>query len=119
MVIIEHPASVTGRAFYSLYLHLQSPPVAGEHVARGAPLGRIGATGRATGCHLHLEVRYFRPRVSRLWQHIYGPGDQRASPHFRESWEDPVAFLAELERERQAADHRDPRRRRPGSADPS
>jgi hypothetical protein len=104
MLIVEHSASATERAFYSLYLHLQAPPVAGERVARGAELGRVGATGRATGCHLHLEVRYFRDRVSPQWQHIYGPGDQRASPHFQESWEDPVAFvIARLERRRQAA----------------
>jgi murein DD-endopeptidase MepM/ murein hydrolase activator NlpD len=96
MVIVEHPASVTGRVFYSLYLHLQSPPKAGERVARGEELGRVGATGRATGCHLHLEVRYFRDRVSPRWKHIYGPGDQRESPHFRDNWEDPVAFIARL-----------------------
>jgi murein DD-endopeptidase MepM/ murein hydrolase activator NlpD len=104
MVILKHPESITGRVFYSLYLHLQAPPVPAEHVARGEELGRVGATGRATGCHLHLEVRYFRDRVSSLWKNIYGPGDQRTSRHFRENWEDPVTFAARLERERQAAD---------------
>jgi murein DD-endopeptidase MepM/ murein hydrolase activator NlpD len=99
MVIVEHPVSLTGRVFYTLYLHLQSPPVWAEHVARGAELGRVGETGRATGCHLHLEVRYFRDRVSSLWQTIYGPSDQRASRHFRENWEEPVSFLARLERD--------------------
>jgi murein DD-endopeptidase MepM/ murein hydrolase activator NlpD len=108
MAIVEHPASVTGRTFYSLYLHLEAPPVAGEHVERGARLGRVGATGRATGCHLHLEVRYFRARVSPVWKHIYGPGDQRTSPHFREKWEDPVAFVAQLEGRRQGLRSRGP-----------
>jgi murein DD-endopeptidase MepM/ murein hydrolase activator NlpD len=98
MVIVEHPGSITGRVFYSLYLHLQSPPPAAERVARGDELGRVGATGRATGCHLHLEVRYFRDRVSPRWEHIYGPGDQRASRYFQQHWEDPVAFVARLER---------------------
>jgi murein DD-endopeptidase MepM/ murein hydrolase activator NlpD len=100
MVIVEHPASLTGRVFYSLYLHLQGPPVATELVARGEELGRVGATGRATGCHVHFEVRYFPARVSPLWRNIYGPGDQRTSEHLRKYWEDPVAFIARLERER-------------------
>jgi murein DD-endopeptidase MepM/ murein hydrolase activator NlpD len=104
MVIVEHPASATGRVFYSLYLHLQSAPVPAEHVGRGAVLGRIGATGQATGCHLHFEVRCFRERVSAMWRNIYGPGDQRASRHFRVNWEEPVAFVARLERERHMAD---------------
>jgi murein DD-endopeptidase MepM/ murein hydrolase activator NlpD len=103
MVIVEHPATVTGRVFYTLYLHLQSPPVQAGHITQGAELGQVGATGRATGCHLHFEVRYFRDRVSRLWGNIYGPGDQRASRHFQENWEDPVTFLARLEREHPAA----------------
>jgi murein DD-endopeptidase MepM/ murein hydrolase activator NlpD len=100
MVIVEHPASLTGRVFYTLYLHLESPPVRAERVERGDEVGRVGATGRATGCHVHLEVRYFPDRVSPLWQHIYGPGDQRQATHFRENWADPVSFLAGLDRER-------------------
>jgi murein DD-endopeptidase MepM/ murein hydrolase activator NlpD len=104
MAIVEHPASITGRVFYSLYLHLQAPPVAETRVSRGGELGRVGATGRATGCHLHFEVRYFRRRVSALWQNIYGPGDQRGSEYLRDNWEDPVAFIARLERERRTAD---------------
>jgi murein DD-endopeptidase MepM/ murein hydrolase activator NlpD len=100
MVILEHPASLTGRVFYTLYLHLESPPGRAERVERGEELGRVGATGRATGCHVHLEVRYFRDRVSPVWRHIYGPGDQRGSRHFREEWADPVTFLAGLEQDR-------------------
>ena len=103
MMIMEHPATLTGRRFYTLYLHLQSPPVHAEHIADGAELGRVGATGRATGCHLHFEVRYFRDRVSPLWKNIYGPGDQRASRPFHENWADPVTFLARLPRKHPAA----------------
>jgi murein DD-endopeptidase MepM/ murein hydrolase activator NlpD len=103
MLIVQHPATLTDRVFYTLYLHLQAPPVQAERVERGAELGQVGATGRATGCHLHLEVRYFRDRVSPIWGNIYGPGDQRASRHFHENWEDPVTFLARLAREHPTA----------------
>jgi murein DD-endopeptidase MepM/ murein hydrolase activator NlpD len=119
MAIVEHPASVTGRVFYSLYLHLQSPPRADEQIARGDEVGRVGATGRATGCHLHLEVRYFRDRVSRRWNHIYGPGDQRDSLHFRQNWEDPVGFLTRLPSERRTADPRRPGPDEPDAPNPS
>jgi murein DD-endopeptidase MepM/ murein hydrolase activator NlpD len=108
MVILEHSSSVVGRVFYSLHLHLPSPPILAETVARGETLGRVGATGHATGCHLHFEVRYFKDRVNDLWQNIYGPGDQRTARHFRENWEDPVAFIARLERLRQTADPHNP-----------
>ncbi len=116
MVILEHATSVVGRVFYSLHLHLQSPPVLAETVARGEELGRVGATGRATGCHLHLEVRYFPDRVSHLWRNIYGPGDQRTARHFRENWEDPVSFIARLERQRQISGSSSPPRQGQKSA---
>lgn len=98
MVIVEHPASLVGRIFYSLYLHLQSPPEAIHRVARGEDLGRVGATGHATGCHVHFEIRHFRNRVSPLWGNIYAPGDQHEARYVRDNWEDPVTFIAHLER---------------------
>jgi murein DD-endopeptidase MepM/ murein hydrolase activator NlpD len=98
MLILEHPAAATGRVHYSLYLHLKSPPLPAEEVARGDEVGQVGATGHATGCHLHLEVRYFRDRVSPRWKNIYGPGDQRGARYLLENWEDPVTFIARLER---------------------
>ena len=58
MVILEHPASIVGRMLYSLHLNLQSPPILAATVARGEELSP-GATGHATGCLRHLEVRYF------------------------------------------------------------
>jgi len=39
------------------YYHLQSLTVAaGREVKKGDIIGYEGATGKATGCHLHFEV---------------------------------------------------------------
>lgn len=47
-----------GYGFSTLYGHLQSIDIAeGARVERGAPIGKVGSTGRSTGPHLHYEVR--------------------------------------------------------------
>jgi murein DD-endopeptidase MepM/ murein hydrolase activator NlpD len=53
MVEIDH-----GNGLATRYAHLSSIEVVpGQTVGFGTVLGRIGATGRATGPHLHYEVR--------------------------------------------------------------
>ncbi|HIJ63033.1 MAG TPA: M23 family metallopeptidase, partial [Rhodospirillaceae bacterium] len=47
-----------GQRVTTLYAHLLRLSVhRGQWVAAGAPLGRVGRSGRATGPHLHYEVR--------------------------------------------------------------
>jgi murein DD-endopeptidase MepM/ murein hydrolase activator NlpD len=46
-----------GSGLYTTYNHMSSVSVArGQHVGRGQRVGRMGATGFATGSHLHFEV---------------------------------------------------------------
>jgi murein DD-endopeptidase MepM/ murein hydrolase activator NlpD len=46
-----------GSGLYTTYNHMSSVSVArGQHVSRGQRVGRMGATGFATGSHLHFEV---------------------------------------------------------------
>jgi murein DD-endopeptidase MepM/ murein hydrolase activator NlpD len=52
-VVIDHDHDVR-----TLYGHLSAIYVrAGQKVVRGNPVGAVGASGRATGVHLHYEVR--------------------------------------------------------------
>lgn len=53
MVEVDHGSGLTTR-----YAHMgQIGVVEGQPVTRGSVLGLVGATGRATGPHLHYEVR--------------------------------------------------------------
>jgi murein DD-endopeptidase MepM/ murein hydrolase activator NlpD len=53
MIIIKHPGNIT-----TVYAHNSRNLVQkGSQVKRGQMIARIGKTGRATGPHLHFEVR--------------------------------------------------------------
>jgi len=57
-VILDH-----GQGLFSLYMHLSKINVQeGDQIASGQPLGLSGGTGRVTGPHLHIAVR---------WQGVY------------------------------------------------
>jgi murein DD-endopeptidase MepM/ murein hydrolase activator NlpD len=59
-VIIDH-----GLGIYSLYGHLSAIDVAvGDDIKVGAVLGKVGATGRVTGPHLHWGVTVNKARVN-------------------------------------------------------
>jgi murein DD-endopeptidase MepM/ murein hydrolase activator NlpD len=46
-----------GSGLYTTYNHMSSVSIGrGQHVGRGQRVGRMGATGFATGSHLHFEV---------------------------------------------------------------
>jgi murein DD-endopeptidase MepM/ murein hydrolase activator NlpD len=56
--VIDH-----GQGLLTLYLHLSEFAVKeGDHVKRGQQIGLSGGSGRASGPHLHIAVR---------WQGIY------------------------------------------------
>jgi len=52
MILIDH-----GEGVESLYGHLSSTRVReGQRVRAGQVIGRQGATGKAVGAHLHIEI---------------------------------------------------------------
>ena len=59
-VIIDH-----GVGLFSMYFHLSEVDVqTGQSLDKGTILGKVGATGRATGPHLHWGIRLNGARVN-------------------------------------------------------
>jgi len=58
-VFIDH-----GDGLISMYFHLSELTVQkGQDVKKGEPLGLVGSTGRVTGPHLHLGIRWHGARI--------------------------------------------------------
>jgi len=67
LVILDH-----GMGLSSAFLHLSSASVrVGQIVRQGEPIGRVGATGRATGPHLHWSLVWNGARLDP--QAVAGP----------------------------------------------
>jgi murein DD-endopeptidase MepM/ murein hydrolase activator NlpD len=61
-VVIDH-----GYGIYTMYAHLSAIEAqVGETVAAGAEIGKVGATGRVTGPHLHWGLTIQHARVNGL-----------------------------------------------------
>ncbi|SLN33076.1 M23 family metallopeptidase [Oceanibacterium hippocampi] len=58
-VMIDHGYGIT-----TVYSHLSAVDVAvGDMLRRGDPIGKVGATGRATGAHLDWRINWFGERL--------------------------------------------------------
>jgi murein DD-endopeptidase MepM/ murein hydrolase activator NlpD len=78
MVRVRHPAG-----YESYYLHLSAfgPGIrAGVRVEQGQTVGRVGATGLATGPHLHYGLKRDGVFVNPLREHLNQPPGEPVSP---------------------------------------
>jgi murein DD-endopeptidase MepM/ murein hydrolase activator NlpD len=72
-IAIRHDFGYGGKVLYTVYAHLASAMTwLGQRVQTGDQIGTVGATGHASGPHLHFEVRlgandYFSTRNPELW----------------------------------------------------
>lgn len=61
-IVVDH-----GLGLYSMYFHLSETAVhVGDRVVKGQVIGKVGATGRVSGPHLHWGVRLLGARVNPL-----------------------------------------------------
>lgn len=62
LIVIEHNSD-----WATLYAHLNKISVKeGQIIEQGEKIGEMGRTGKATGVHLHFEMRHFRQPVNPL-----------------------------------------------------
>ncbi len=89
--------------YETAYLHLSSfgPGVrAGVHVSQGQLIGRVGATGLATGAHLHYELKKNGAHVNPAVEHRkLPPGDPVPASQMDEFKRVRDAAMASLESE--------------------
>ncbi len=58
-VFIDHGDGLISMSFHFSEILVKE----GDEVKRGDPIGRVGATGRVTGPHLHFALRWHGARV--------------------------------------------------------
>jgi murein DD-endopeptidase MepM/ murein hydrolase activator NlpD len=74
-VFIDH-----GGGLITMYMHLDQIDISkGQQVSRGQVVGKVGATGRATGPHLHYGVRWHGARIDP--GQLLGPVNQVPEVH--------------------------------------
>ena len=88
-VYIDHGDGLISASFHMSSLNVQT----GEEVKRGQVIGKVGATGRTSGTHLHLGIRWLGARVDPqpLLDH---------PPRLHEVGEPPVVAERKLEKAR-------------------
>ncbi len=112
-IMIRHPGlGSLGKDLYTIYLHMQSEPningkilSTGDNVFIDKPIGEIGESGFASGCHTHYEIRnfYHENAPGGGWYHkdskncdgtqnIYACGDLSDVDWAINDWENPQTF---------------------------
>jgi murein DD-endopeptidase MepM/ murein hydrolase activator NlpD len=80
-----------GNGYRSMYVHLSKANVeAGDVVQAGDVIGKEGATGYATGCHLHYGII----RMDSGWQQVVGSLARFGYPDLVRERIDPLRVLA-------------------------